>query len=221
MVGRHFLTYLTSKGMPTVVHSIRREHVESYVADMVGTVSPATVAKHYRSLQQLWRWLVDDGEITDSPRARMRPPAVPEQPVPVLTEEGLSALLKACAGNTFENRRDTAIIRLLADTGIRAAELMGLGIEDLDADHDVAKVLGKGRRERSVPYGAKTSDALRRYLRARARHPQAALPALWLGRKGADHLLQVRGCDGRLAHRPRPLRSAPVETRAAHDWATA
>jgi site-specific recombinase XerD len=91
--------------MPTVVHSIRREHVESYIADMVGTASPATVAKHYRSLQQLWRWLVDDGEITDSPMARMRPPAVPEQPVPVLTEEDLSALLKACRGNTFENRR--------------------------------------------------------------------------------------------------------------------
>jgi site-specific recombinase XerD len=112
-VGAHFLAYLEQQGMPTTANGITREHVESYIADMVGTVSPATVAKHYRSLQQLWRWLVEDGEIPDSPMARMRPAAVPEQPVPVLTEDDLRALLKSCQGNTFENRRETAMIRLL------------------------------------------------------------------------------------------------------------
>lgn len=200
-VGTHFLAYLSAKGMPTAVGSIRREHVEAYIADMVDVVSAATVAKHYRSLQQLWRWLVDDGEIPDSPMARMRPPKVPEQPVPVLTEDDLSALLAVCKGNTFENRRDTALIRMLADTGMRAGELVGLALEDLNHEHDVAVVMGKGRRRRSVPYGAKTADALRRYLRARARHPQARLGAVWLGRKGAlsdsglRQLLERRGND--------------------------
>ena len=47
------------------------------------------------------------------------PPAVPEQPVPVLDDDTLTRLLKACAGNTFENRRDTAIVRLFLDTGMR------------------------------------------------------------------------------------------------------
>jgi site-specific recombinase XerD len=115
---------------------------------------------------------------------RMRPPAVPEQPVDILTDDELRALLDAARGNTFESRRDTAMLRLLIDSGMRAGELAGLTLDDLDTEQSIAYVLGKGRRGRAVPYGAKTADALRRYLRARAQHPQAALSALWLGKKG-------------------------------------
>jgi site-specific recombinase XerC len=59
-------------------------------------------------MQQLFRWLVEDGEIPRSPMERMRPPAVPEQPVDILTDDELRALLDTCRGNTFENRRDMA-----------------------------------------------------------------------------------------------------------------
>jgi site-specific recombinase XerD len=76
------------------------------------------------------------------------------------------------------------MLRMLIDTGMRSGELAGLDVEDLDSEHNVAHVMGKGRRGRAVPYGAKTADALRRYLRARSQHPQAGLPALWVGKKG-------------------------------------
>ncbi len=183
-VAENLLVWLREAGMPTSASSVRREHLEAFLAALSERVSPATVAKHYRSMQQLFRWLVEDGEITRSPMERMRPPAVPEQPVDIFTDDELSALLAACKGNSFENRRDTAILRLLIDTGIRAGELAGLRVEDLDAEQGVVYVMGKGRRGRAVPYNAKVADALRRYLRARALHPQAALPALWLGKKG-------------------------------------
>jgi hypothetical protein len=58
----------------------------------------------------------------------MSPPAVPEQPVHVLTVADCSALLAACKGASFENRRDEAIIRLFLDTGMRASELIGLRV---------------------------------------------------------------------------------------------
>lgn len=183
-VGDNFLGWLRDAGMPTAASGIAREHLEAFLAALAERVSPATVAKHYRSLQQLFRWLVEDGEIRASPMERMRPPAVPEQPVDVFTDDELRALLSTCRGNTFENRRDTAILRMLIDTGMRAGELAGLSVEDLDHEQSVAFVLGKGRRGRAVPYGAKTADSLRRYLRARTLHPQAGLSALWLGKKG-------------------------------------
>ncbi len=182
--GETLLAYLRDRGMPTAVSAIKRDHLEAWLADMTGRVAPATVARHYRSTQQLFRWLVEDGELQRSPMEKMRAPAVPEQPVDIFTDDELSALLAACRGNTFENRRDTAILRLLIDTGIRAGELAALRVEDLDAEQAVAFVMGKGRRGRAVPYNSKVADALRRYLRARALHPQAALPALWLGQKG-------------------------------------
>jgi site-specific recombinase XerD len=184
IVGRALAAYLTSKGMPTDVGSIAREHVEAYLADLVERLSPATAAKHYRSLQQLFRWLVEDGEIPRSPMERMSPPSVPEQPVPIITGDELARLIAVCSGNTFENRRDTAIIRLFLDTGMRAGELVGLTLDALDFDQDVALVMGKGRRARSAPFGARTADTLRRYIRARARHPLAGRPELWLGKKG-------------------------------------
>jgi integrase len=55
----------------------------------------------------------------------MRPRAVPEQPVPIVTGAHLEALLASCKGNTFQNPRDLAIIRLSLDTGMRAGELAG------------------------------------------------------------------------------------------------
>jgi site-specific recombinase XerD len=112
------------------------------------------------------------------------PPSVPEQPVPIIELEQLAALLASCRGNTFENRRDQATIRLFLDTGMRAGELAGLAVDDIDREQSLAYVTGKGGRGRAVPFGARTADALRRYQRFRGRHPLAAMStALWLGKK--------------------------------------
>ncbi len=62
-VGRTFVAYLSEKGMPTAATSVTREHVEHFLADLGDRVSPSTTAKHYRSLQQLFRRLTEDGEI--------------------------------------------------------------------------------------------------------------------------------------------------------------
>src|SRR5690625_4552638 len=142
-VARAFVDYLTANGMPTTAVGIHREHVEHYLADMRERVSAATVATHYRALQQLVKWLADDGESPAAPMGRTSPRAIPEQPVPVLTDDVLRALLDTTKGNTFENRRDEAIIRLFLDTGMRAAELCGLTVDDIDSELSVALVMGK------------------------------------------------------------------------------
>ena len=137
----------------------------------------------YRALQQFFSWLVDEEELKADPMARMKPPRVPEQPVPILSGEHLRALLKTCAGKGFVERRDTAIVRLFLDTGMRLSECAKLGVDDVDLDSDVALVLGKGRRSRACPFGARTGQALTRYLRVRGRHARADEDALWLGEK--------------------------------------
>ncbi len=184
--GQNLADFLAAQGMPTAVGSVTREHIEAFLGDMLDRLSPSTTAKHYRSLQQFWKWLLDDGEITRSPMERMSPPSVPEVPVPVLSDDELRRLLEAAKGTDFEARRDTAILRVLIETGVRLGEISGLSVEDVDWEQDTLQVVGKGRRPRSAPFGAKTADALRRYLRARVKHPKAkATTALWLGRQGA------------------------------------
>ncbi|HEV2759325.1 MAG TPA: tyrosine-type recombinase/integrase [Acidimicrobiales bacterium] len=108
--------------------------------------------------------------------ARMKPPHVPDEPVPVLGDDDLRRLLAACEGKGFEERRDMAIVRLFLDSGMRLAELANLRVEDLDLDQDVAIVVGKGRRPRACPFGSKTGQAIDRDLRMRGRHHAAAEP---------------------------------------------
>jgi len=68
---------------------------------------------------------------------RMKPPIVPDKPVPIVPEDGLKRLFRACAGNTFEACRDTALFMLLLDTGARRDEMSGLKLTDVDLDLDV------------------------------------------------------------------------------------
>jgi len=130
---------------------------------------------------------------------RMKPPHVPEQPVAVVDDDALRRILQVCVGTDFAGRRDTAIIRLFLDSGMRRAELAGLALTDVDFEAGVALVLGKGRRHRASPFGNTTALALRRYLRMRARHAHAGLPVLWIGKVGAfgdagvGQMLQRRG----------------------------
>lgn len=176
--------FLEARGMPRTVAAIHREHVEAFVEDQLARLKPASAANRYRSLQQFFRWLVDEGELQASPMARMKPPTIPETPPEVLRPEALKKLLDATAGQGFDERRDRAILLLLIDTGVRLGEIAGLTVEDIDWEHEVAIVTGKGRRPRTVAFGRKVAQALDRYARVRGQHSDAAAQWLWLGRKG-------------------------------------
>lgn len=176
--------FTAATGMPNLTE-LRREHIESFLVDLGQRGQrPATLANRYRSLQQFYKWLLEEGEIEDNPMANMRPPKVPEEPPEVLRPEKLRALLATCDGIDFEDRRDTAILRLFLDSGVRLAEMAGLRVTDVDFDHNIAIVMGKGSRPRAVPFGKRTAKALDRYLRARGHHAHAADEWLWLGKQG-------------------------------------
>lgn len=179
-----FAAFLKEKGMPTRPEHITREYVESFIADLLSRLKPATANNRYRGLQRYFKWLVEEGEIKTSPMARMRPPRIPEQPPEILDPEDLQKILKACQGHGFENRRDMAIIRILIDTGLRRSEMAGLTMEDVDLGDQTLRVVGKGARVRIVPYGRKAARDLDRYLRVRQQRPDASLSALWLGKRG-------------------------------------
>jgi site-specific recombinase XerD len=76
--------------------------------------------------------------------AKMRPPAVPEQPIPVLGEQQLRTLFAVCTGKDSEARRDTALLMMmLLDAGPRRSELLGMRLADIDAEYGVVIVRGK------------------------------------------------------------------------------
>lgn len=179
-----FERWLVEHDRPITVDGVTRDDVRSYLAEIRSRNKPSTVQTRYKGLRVFFGWLVAEAEIDTNPMDNVKVEQPPEVPVPVLTEDDMLALIKACAGTSFADRRDLAVIRTLIDTGMRRAELVGLRVQDLDFDLMTADVIGKGSRPRSCPFGAKTGTALDRYLRVRDSHPLHDLEQLWLGMKG-------------------------------------
>jgi integrase/recombinase XerC len=158
--------------------------------------SRATLARRASSARAFTDWAHRTGRMETDTGARLSVPSVPRRLPDVLKQNDASELLEsldepAAHGDPLA-LRDLAVLELLYASGIRVSELVGLDIDDLDHDRRVVRVLGKGNRERSVPYGLKAQKAIDQWLR-RGR-PQLAASA-----SGAALFLGVRG--GRLNQR--------------------
>ena len=99
--------------------------IQQWMARLLDRYSSAYASNQYRALQQFFKWLAAEDELPD-PTAGLQPPPVPQQLIPVFTSQELARLDQACAGRTFAQRRDTAIIAVFKATGIRLSELAGL-----------------------------------------------------------------------------------------------
>jgi integrase/recombinase XerC len=128
--------------------------------------SRATAARKLAAIRTFLRYLrreavidADPGSLVATPKREVRIPAH-------LSEDEMSALLAAPAADPL-GRRDRAIMELFYASGLRLSELGGLGLDDVNLSQRVVRVLGKGRKERLVPFNSTTASALREYLRVR------------------------------------------------------
>jgi site-specific recombinase XerD len=151
--------------------------------------SAASASVRFRHIRVFFGWLASEGERENpNPMDRVEAPKVTKKARSFFTEEELARLPKTCSGATFADRRDTAILRVFIDTGLRVADLAGPRYDpDNEAANDVflaqrrLRIRPKGGDETWVPIGKKSAAALDRYIRARIRHSQTSSPWLWLG----------------------------------------
>ncbi len=141
---------------------VRRQDVQEWIVWLLERYSAAYASNQFRALQQFFKWLAAEDEIPD-PMAGLKPPGVPDKPVPVFAAGDLPRLERACAGRSFQQRRDAAVIAVFRTTGIRLSELAGIRYDpgdprrsDIDLWHREITVHGKGRKTRTVK-GAATS----------------------------------------------------------------
>ena len=114
--------------------AVRRQDAEAWFgAQRTAGLAPATLRSRWIALRNLYGWLTEEEEIDANPMAKVKVAKANPEPVRVLDPADLTALLKACEGTTFLDRRDMALIRTLASTGLRLAELTSLTLDDLDA----------------------------------------------------------------------------------------
>ena len=185
--GSQFTAWLAAQGLPGDTEGIDAPHIRAFLAAETERTSAISAHQHYRNLRVLFRWLAKEGErLGPDPMLRVDPPQTSRKVKAILPDDALAKLLRGAEGPTFEARRDTAILRILIDTGMRVSGLGGVQLEDVHLSHKVIEIRLKGGDEHLAPVGRKAAAAIDRYLRIRARHPRADSPWLWLGTSGRD-----------------------------------
>lgn len=177
---RKFLSWAEGAGVAPVLD---RPTVNAFTTALLDAGAEAATARSRQlALRRFSSWLEEEGEQDTDALVSLKPPKLDVKVTPSLTGDELKLLIKACTGPEFRERRDEAIVRLMTETGMRAGEVVGLTVADVDLARGGATVRrGKGGKGRTVPFGAQTERSLDRYLRLRRTHALADTPPLWLG----------------------------------------
>ena len=184
---RDFCSWL-DKQERDLQHASRLE-LRRYLVELEEQGLAATsVRRKLASLRSLFSWLHEEGRIEANPARLLKGPRAPQRVPRFLTTAEVDSLLDQPFDASPRGLRDRAILELLYSTGCRVSECAGLDLADLDLDEGVARVMGKGRKERLCLLGAPAREAIEGWLPARRQLLTAARTtdagALWLNRYG-------------------------------------
>lgn len=206
-IAAQFLAWLETEGRTSDLTRIAHRDCEAWFAHMrTGGLAQATRRSRWIALRNLFGWLLDEQEITVDPMARVKVAKADPAPIRVVSTDELGALLAACEGQGFTDRRDLALIRFMAATGVRVSEACSLKVTDIDPLSRIVDIRGKGDKVRRVRFDPTTAEAITRYRRARARHRLASSTFFWLGlhgplsRKGVPAILDKRAKIAGIGH---------------------
>lgn len=177
--------------------SIMEEDVEAFVRSLATSsegspaFAPSSIARCLSAVRSFHKWAVREGLATHHPAASVSPPRLPDSLPKALTTDQVAALLEATGdGGTPASLRDRALLEFLYATGARVSEAVAIAMDDLELTFglSLARLFGKGRKERIVPLGRYATEALEAYL-VRGRPALAAkgkgTPRVFLNLRGA------------------------------------
>ncbi|WP_026374112.1 site-specific tyrosine recombinase XerD [Agrococcus lahaulensis] len=150
-------------------------------------LAASSVARHLSAVKALHRWLVDERVASEDVTRDERPPKLPQRLPKGISVSQMQRLLETPSGDDPAGLRDRALLELLYATGARISEVLGLDVDDLESEHGLVRVTGKGAKQRLVPVGSFAREAVDAWL-VRGRPALAAKgrggPALLLGARG-------------------------------------
>lgn len=179
------------KGVGTEIATVTLADLREWLGAMAGDgAARSTLARRAAALRTFFRWAARTGRVPADPSLRLSAPRRLRSLPPVLAQRDVTALLDVAAVASDDDDpihlRNRAVLELLYATGIRVGELVSLDIDDVDLSMNVVRVLGKGAKERTVPFGTPARDTLLAWLsRGRPRVAgSGSRAALFLGRRG-------------------------------------
>ena len=191
LVSREYSTDVTEIGVNELrefilhLQQVKAFEHHPYTEPQTKGLSGHAINTYLRSIRAFWSWLVREEIITSNPFSRVKIPKPPVKVIITFTEKQLTAMLKSVNTSMPAGFRDWTIMLMLLDTGLRASELVGLTLNDVNLDDGMVKVFGKGSKERVVPFGTKVQRTLWKYLQKYRPQPANPLcPTLFLTSTG-------------------------------------
>ncbi len=170
---RLFIGWCAEEGYSTAIDDLDADTARAWIEHQRSRgLSDHSIATRIRSLRAWTHWLVEEEWLPKDPFRRLKVPKADDTAKDTLSPADVDKLLAICDRRTVTGQRDFAIMLLLFSTGLRAAELSGLQVEDVDWQRGLITVRrGKGGKFRVVPLGGKVERALDRYLDGRETGP--------------------------------------------------
>ena len=162
---KSFNAWLQQSGNDRVISAVKENDVQAYFAHRHFQTRATTANRRLTTLRRFFHWLLREGLIAHDPIARMSSARQPMRVPKSLSETEVEKLLLAPDVNTTLGLRDRTMLELMYASGLRVSELVGLRRVDVLLSEQVLRVLGKGNKERLVPYGQEAADWLDRYLK--------------------------------------------------------
>ena len=181
---RQFGRYLADKKID--IESVDRLSIVRYFQSLRSAgIAARSVARALAAIRGMFRFLVAERHLKTDPTENLENPKVwTTLPKSILPEE-VEALLRAPDPSSAEGLRDRAMLELLYATGLRVSELIRVRIDDLVMDAGFLRTIGKGSKERIVPFGDTARDAIVRYIETgRPEYDRFGDPHLFLSRRG-------------------------------------
>ncbi|HET7704542.1 MAG TPA: site-specific tyrosine recombinase XerD [Thermoanaerobaculia bacterium] len=181
---RQFGRYLADKKID--IESVDRLSIVRYFQSLRSAgIAARSVARALAAIRGMFRFLVAERHLKTDPTENLENPKVwTTLPKSILPEE-VEALLRAPDPSTADGLRDRAMLELLYATGLRVSELIRVRIDDLVMDAGFLRTIGKGSKERIVPFGDTARDAIVRYIETgRPEYDRFGDPHLFLSRRG-------------------------------------
>ena len=166
-----FLKFIDKTSIESVNYLLLRKFLAQLRAR---NYRPRTLTRKLSSLRSFFKFLHREGFVKENPAVLLMSPKLDKTLPKFLTEDEVTRLIEVPSSKSASGKRDRAILETLYSTGIRVSELVGLDVNDVDLISNIAKVSGKGKKERIVPIGDKALDAIRDYVQDR-RHKSRAL----------------------------------------------
>ena len=180
-----YLDFLASK--PLRPEGAARETLLEYIQKLYGKLSPRSVMRKIVSLRSFHRFLLLDGYASEDPTETLESPQTWRTLPEYLTQEEVETLLQQPDLGDPMGVRDRAMLEVLYATGLRVTELVRIRREEVNFDGGFVRVLGKGSKERIVPFGDTAFDYVLRYLEEAYGHfrkKKPGTPFLFLSQKG-------------------------------------